>query len=102
MADVSMADDDRRARGGAGAAPPWRDDIRMFLAVVAVIAAVGGLGLYLDNRITSVDNGLRSEMGEIKTDIREINAALRDLNTRVGRIEGALGLAAPSAPVPAE
>ena len=92
MADVSMADDDRRARGGAGAAPPRRDDIRMFLAVVAVIAAMGGLGLYLDNRITSVDNGLRGEM-------REVNAALRDLNTRVGRIEGALGLAAP---VPAE
>lgn len=99
MADASMADDGRRARGDTGAAPPWRDDIRMFLAVVTVIAAMGGLGLYLDNRITSVDDSLRGEMREIKADIRQIDAALRDLNTRVGRIEGALGV---SAPIPAE
>ena len=94
-----MADDGRRGRGHTGAAPPWRDDVRMLLAIVTVIAAMGGLGLYLDNRITSVDGSLRGEMREIKADIRQIDAALRDLNTRVGRIEGALGV---SAPVPAE
>ncbi len=99
MAGVSTMDDSRRERGDTGAAISRRDDIRLFLAVVAVIAAIGGLGLYLDNRITSLDSSLRGEMREIKADIRQIDAALRDLNTRVGRIEGALGV---SAPVPAE
>ena len=109
MADVSTMDDSRRERGDTGAAASRRDDIRLFLAVVAVIAAIGGLGLYLDNRITSLDSSLRGEMREIRADMREINAdireiddALRDLNTRVGRIEGVLGVVAPGPAVPAE
>ena len=92
----------------ARAAPPWRDDLRMLLGVAAIIVAILGVGNNIGARIDSLErqfdarfsslekrmSGLEARMSGLEGRNGGIEAALRELNSRVGRIEGRLGLPA--------
>ena len=98
MADIAMDRDESRPRRLAPASP-IRDDIRMFLAVLTVVLAMGGVGLFLHASIAQVAEQLGSRMtslenriGGVEGRVGGLERELRVLNTRVGRIEGALGV----------
>ncbi len=96
----------------ARAAPPWRDDLRMLLGVAAIIVAILGVGNNIGARIDSLErqfdarfsslerrfdtrfSGLEARMTGLQGRMDGAEAALRELNSRVGRIEGRLGLPA--------
>lgn len=98
MADIAMNRDESRPRRLAPASP-IRDDIRMFLAVLTVVLAMGGVGLFLHASIAQVAEQLGARMtslenriGGVEGRVGGLEQELRVLNTRLGRIEGALGV----------
>ena len=66
-----------------------------FATVIMTIVAAAALILeslqQLDARVTSLETAQQ----ETNANLRDINGAIRDLNTRVGRIEGHLGIGMP-------
>ncbi len=105
MADIAMDREESRPRRLAPASA-IRDDIRMFLAVLTVVLAMGGVGLFLHAsiaqvaeqlgaRMTSMEarmTGLENRIGGVEGRVGGLEQELRVLNTRLGRIEGALGV----------
>ena len=91
MADIAMDRDESRPRRLAPASP-IRDDIRMFLAVLTVVLAMGGVGLFLHASIAQVAEQLGARMTSMEARMTGVEQEIRELNTRVGRIEGALGV----------
>lgn len=72
---------------------PSRDWVRANGSVIAVVAAIIAVGGLL---AAMIDNGfgqLGARIASVEAGQRETNAAVRKLNTRVGRIEGRLGIA---------
>ena len=94
--------------GRASGASPWREDLRLFLIVATMLLGMVGLGLFMDSRIAGLErqfdarfsslekrmSGIETRMSGLERRNDGIEAALRQLNSRVGRIEGRLGLPA--------
>ena len=101
MTDIPLAAESPNPHGAAQAGvSARRDDLRLFLAVVAVILSIVGVGLFLQAAIVQLGEQLGARITGVETRITGIEARLTDvenelrqLNTRVGRLEGALGLA---------
>ena len=91
MADIATDRDESRPRRLAPASAV-RDDIRMFLAVLTVVLAMGGVGLFLHTGIAQVAERLGARMTSLEARMTGVEQEIRELNTRVGRIEGALGV----------
>lgn len=105
MTGVTMDREESHPRRHAPASP-IRDDIRMFLAVLTVVLAMSGVGLFLHAslaqvaerlgaRMTSLEarmTGVENRIGGVEGRVGGLEQELRVLNTRLGRIEGALGV----------
>ena len=89
MADIAMDREEPRPRR---LAPAVRDDIRMFLAVLTVVLAMGGVGLFLHASIAQAAEQLGARMTGMEARMTGVEQEIRELDTRVGRIEGALGV----------
>ena len=73
------------------------------LTVMGTNVAVGAfLRFAFDARMTNLEAGMAQLRTELKADIRELRDEARATNTRLGRIEGALGVTGPAAPGAAE
>ena len=89
MTDIPLAAGSPNRHGAAQAGvSARRDDLRLLLALVAVILSIAGVGLFLQAGIVQLGERITS----VETRIAGIENELRELNTRVGRLEGALGL----------
>ena len=78
----------------------------MFLAVLTAVLTMGGVGLFLHtgiaqvaerlgSRMTSLEarmTSLKNRIGGVEGRVGGLEQELRVLNTRLGRIEGALGI----------
>lgn len=96
MANIAMEREGSNPRRLAPASS-IRDDIRMFLAVLTVVLAMGGVGLFLHVSIAQVAEQLgarmtsmENRMGGVEGRVGGLEQELRILNARLGRIEGAL------------
>ena len=93
MTEIPLAAESPNPHGAAQAgAPARRDDLRLLLAVVAIILSIAGVGLLLQAAIVRLGEQLGARVTGIEARLTDVENELRQLNTRVGRLEGAIGL----------
>ncbi len=85
----------------SGAAPAWRDDLRMLLGVAAIIVAILGVGNNIGARIDSLERqfdarllSIETRMTSLESRMGGVEAGLRQNNSRLGRVEGRLDVMA--------
>ena len=66
-----------------------------FATVIMTIVAAAALILESLQQLNARVTSLETAQQETNANLRDINGAIRDLNTRVGRIEGHLGIGMP-------
>ena len=82
---------------GAGREPSWIRENGGVIAIVVAIIAVGALihqgNQQIAARIASLETQFGARMMSLETRVGALEAQVKDLVSRVGRIEGALGVA---------